>query len=68
VIHVNCYTVLYLYIAREGCYRLEGRGSIPDRGKKYVLLHGVQTGSGAHPAFTPVASGGCFLGGKAVGV
>jgi hypothetical protein len=29
-------------------YGLEGRGSIPDRGKRFSL-HSVQTGSGAHP-------------------
>jgi hypothetical protein len=31
-------------------YELDGWGSIPDRGKRYFLLHSVQTGSGAHPA------------------
>jgi hypothetical protein len=32
-------------------YRLEGRGSIPGRGKRFPLFHSVQTGSGPtqHP-------------------
>jgi hypothetical protein len=30
-------------------YRLDGRGSIPGRGKRLFLFHCVQTGSRAHP-------------------
>jgi hypothetical protein len=31
--------------------------SIPDRAKK-LSLHNVHTGSGIHPAFSPLATGG----------
>jgi hypothetical protein len=31
------------------------------------LLHVVETGSGAHPAFYPLGTGGSFSGGKAAG-
>jgi hypothetical protein len=30
-------------------YGMDGRGSIPDKGKKFYVLHSVQSGSGAHP-------------------
>jgi hypothetical protein len=32
--------------------------------QKLSLLHVVQTGSGAHPAFYPMGTGGPFPGGK----
>jgi hypothetical protein len=35
-------------------YGLDGRGSIPGRGKKFSLPHSVQTGSRAHPASYPM--------------
>jgi hypothetical protein len=31
------------------------------------LLHVIQTGSGSHPAYYPMGTGGPFLGGKAAG-
>jgi hypothetical protein len=35
-------------------YGLDGRGSIPGRGKSF--LHSVQTGSEAHPASYPMGT------------
>jgi hypothetical protein len=32
---------------------LDGRGSIPQRGNKFSLLHSVQTGTEAHPVPFP---------------
>jgi hypothetical protein len=46
-------------------YGLDSRGSIPGRGKRFSLLHSVQTGSGAHPASYPMGTAGDFPGGKA---
>jgi hypothetical protein len=46
-------------------YGLDGRDSIPVRGKKFSLLLSVQTGSRAHPASYPIGTGGSFPGGKA---
>jgi hypothetical protein len=31
-------------------YRLDSRGLIPGRGKRFSVFHSVQTGSGTHPA------------------
>jgi hypothetical protein len=45
-------------------YGLDGRGSIPG---DFSLLHGVHTGSGAHPAYYTMGTGGDFPGGKAAG-
>jgi hypothetical protein len=36
-------------------------------GQEFSLLHVVQTGSGAHPASYPMATGGFFPGGEAAG-
>jgi hypothetical protein len=36
-------------------------------GQDFSLLHGVQTGCGAHPASDPMGTGGDFPGGKAAG-
>jgi hypothetical protein len=36
-------------------------------GKKFSLLHVVQTGSEIHPAFYPIGAKGSFLGIKAAG-
>jgi hypothetical protein len=44
---------------------MDGKGSIPGRGK--ILHHGIQTGSGAHPAFYPMGTGGSFPRDKAAG-
>jgi hypothetical protein len=39
-------------------YGLDGRGSIPSRGKNCSLLHRVQTGSEAHSASYKMGTGG----------
>jgi len=44
---------------------LVDRGSIPARGRDYLLLHPVQTGSGTHAASYPMGTEGSFLWGKA---
>jgi hypothetical protein len=44
------------------CYGLNG--SISGRGKRYSLLHCVQSGSGDHPASYPMGTGGSFPGVK----
>jgi hypothetical protein len=41
-------------------YGLDRRGLIPSRGKRFSLLHSVQTGSGAHPASYPMGTAGPF--------
>jgi hypothetical protein len=45
-------------------YALNGWDSIPGKDKTFSLLHSVQTGSGAHPAPSPVGTGSSFPGGK----
>jgi hypothetical protein len=45
-------------------YRLDDQVSIPGRGRD-SLLHRVQTGSGAHPAFYTMGTRGPFSGDKA---
>jgi hypothetical protein len=40
------------------CYAFYGRGSVP--GKSFSLLHSVQTGYGAYPAFYSMDTGGSF--------
>jgi hypothetical protein len=40
-------------------YGLNGRGSIPSRGKRFFsLLHIFQTGSGVHPTSYSMGTGG----------
>jgi hypothetical protein len=39
---------------------VDDRGSVPGRGGDFSLCHYVQTGSEAHPASCPVATGGSF--------
>jgi hypothetical protein len=39
-------------------YDLGDRCSIPGRGRNFSLLHSVQTGSGAHPASSPMDTSG----------
>jgi hypothetical protein len=46
-------------------YGLDCRGSIPRQGQDFSLFHGVETGSGAHPASYPMGTGDLFPGGKA---
>jgi hypothetical protein len=48
-------------------YGLDGSGSIPGRGERYFLLHGVQTGSEAHTASYPMGTGGSIPKVKAAG-
>jgi hypothetical protein len=45
-------------------YRLGDRGSIPSRGERIFPLASVQTGSGAHPAYCTMGTGGPFPGAK----
>jgi hypothetical protein len=48
-------------------YGLDDRGigvGFPVGVRDFSLFHRVQTGSGAHPAFYTIRTGGCFLGGK----
>jgi hypothetical protein len=51
-------------------YGLDDRDStarFPAGVGNFSLHHGVQNGSGAHPASYPVGTSGSFLGGKAAG-
>jgi hypothetical protein len=43
-------------------YRLDGRGSISSRGKRFSFLDSGQTGSGTHPAYYPMGNGGSLPG------
>jgi hypothetical protein len=46
-------------------FGLDGPGSIPGRGKIFLLLHIVQAGSGVHPASYLMGIGSSFPGSKA---
>jgi hypothetical protein len=46
-------------------YGLDGRALIPGRGKRFLLLHGFQTG--AHPASYPMGKGALSPEGKTAG-
>jgi hypothetical protein len=48
-------------------YGLDDRGSITRRGKRFSLLHSVQTGSEAYPASYPVGTEGSSPGVKRPG-
>jgi hypothetical protein len=48
-------------------YEMDGRGSIPSRGRRFYIPHKVHTTSGAHPASYPTGSGGSFPRGKVAG-
>jgi hypothetical protein len=61
----NCDTSVVIALG----YGLDDRGSrvrFPARAGNFSLYHGVQTGSGAHPASYPMGTRGSFPGGKAV--
>jgi hypothetical protein len=45
-------------------YGLDGQGSVPDRDKRFSVIHSIQTGSGVHPASYTMGTGGSFLDGK----
>jgi hypothetical protein len=45
-------------------YGPDGRGSISGRGKRFSLLHCVQTGSGAYPASYPMGTWGKPVGAR----
>jgi hypothetical protein len=45
-------------------YGQDGRGSIPGRGKRFSLLHSVQTGSEDHLPSYQMGTEGSFPGGK----
>jgi hypothetical protein len=62
---------IYMYITCTGISRdssdgiatvheLDGWASIPGRGKRFYVLHSVETGSGAHPAAVTKDTGGTF--------
>jgi hypothetical protein len=79
---MNCYSpestpnglcvAVYACIAEDSSvgiamgYGLNGRGSIPDRGKVFSS-HNVQTGPGTHPPSYTMGTGGFLPGGKATG-
>jgi hypothetical protein len=48
-------------------YGQDGWGLIPSRGKRFSLLHSIQTSSGAHPASYPVGTRGSFSSRKVAG-
>jgi hypothetical protein len=51
-------------------YGLDDRGAgvrFPAGAGNFSLHHRVQTGSGAHPAFYPMGTGGCFPRGEVAG-
>jgi hypothetical protein len=53
----------------EGIYCLHLQGiKYPSGGKRFLLLHSVQTGSGTHPAYYPMGTVGSFPNGKAAEV
>jgi hypothetical protein len=52
-------------IAAKRGYRLDDRGSIPDRSKTFSFLSSVQTASGPHAASYPKSTRGYFSGSKA---
>jgi len=60
------FTPLQCNIGELG-YGLDDHGSIPGRGSEgtFSPRRGVQTGSGAHPAFCPVGTASLNAGGKA---
>jgi hypothetical protein len=61
--HIVQYIIKNLYRSWDSSvsiptdYGLDGMGSIPSRGKRFSLLHNIQTGSGAHQASCPVGTG-----------
>jgi hypothetical protein len=50
-------------VSKTTGYRLDIRNSIPDKGKGVYILHNVQTGFEANPAFYRMVTGGYFTGG-----
>jgi hypothetical protein len=67
----ECYAFIVLYASRTPtpqssrlrAGRLKGRSSSPARVKNFL----VQTGSGVHPIYSPMGTGGSFPGGKVAG-
>jgi hypothetical protein len=61
----NCWKEFFLQVAipvallNHSMFLTEESGSDSRQGK-HILLHNVQTWSGAHPASYPVDTGGCF--------
>jgi hypothetical protein len=49
-------------------YRLDSQGLIPDGARDFSLLHGIHTGSGAHPVSYAMGTGGFFPGDEVAGV
>jgi hypothetical protein len=72
---IKCNTILYTRFVYLFCkirnssigiatgYGLDGRGSIPGRGREF-FLHSVRTDTGAYPASCLIVTEGSFLGGK----
>jgi hypothetical protein len=63
------YILIYEYVNTVSIatgYRLDNQGvGIRVKGKQFLLLHIVQTGSGVHPTSYTKNTGGYFPGGKA---
>jgi hypothetical protein len=58
--------LVFSYFTLATGYELDDRrvGVRVPAGSEIFLLHVIQTGSGNHPAFYPMGTGGCFAGGK----
>jgi hypothetical protein len=66
------FTYIHSYIPSSSVgiatgYGLDGRGSIPGRGKTFLILLSVKTGSEAHPVACKMGTGVSFPGVKASG-
>jgi hypothetical protein len=66
---LNCERSLDSSVGRANGYGLDDLGVEFEsrKGKKFSLLHVVQTGSGVHPTSYPMGNGELFSGGKAAG-
>jgi hypothetical protein len=68
IIHFNPFgAAISVGIATGYGLDLRGIGVRVPYDQDFSPLHVVETGSGAHPAFCPMSTKDCFLGGKATG-
>jgi hypothetical protein len=68
VLFVHCYSMFGSQDSSVGIvrgYGLDGRSSIPGRGKDFPVFHSIHTGSGAHLASYPMSTRALSLEGKA---